>query len=102
MASFRLSLRADADLLGIGSYTLQTWGAQQANQYLGDLERGCAIVAQNPALGRSCERLGSGLRRWETGKHVLFYREERGGILVSRILHQSMLPARHQFDDDQT
>ena len=26
------------------------------------------------------------------GKHVVFYREEPDGILICRILHQSMLP----------
>jgi plasmid stabilization system protein ParE len=36
----------------------------------------------------------------EQGKHVVFYRRERGGILVSRILHQHMLPERHAIDDE--
>jgi plasmid stabilization system protein ParE len=35
----------------------------------------------------------------EHGKHVVFYRQERGGILISRILHQRMLPERHDTDD---
>jgi hypothetical protein len=30
---------------------------------------------------------------------VVFYRQERGGILVSRILHERMLPERHAIDD---
>jgi plasmid stabilization system protein ParE len=29
----------------------------------------------------------------------VFYRQERAGILVSRILHQRMLPDRHIEDD---
>jgi plasmid stabilization system protein ParE len=36
----------------------------------------------------------------ESGQHVVFYREEAGGILISRILHQRMLPERHAMDDD--
>ena len=36
----------------------------------------------------------------EHGKHVVFYRQERGGVLVSRILHQRMLPDRHAIDDE--
>jgi plasmid stabilization system protein ParE len=39
------------------------------------------------------------LRRQEHGKHVVFYRQERGGILVCRILHQRMLPKKHAIDD---
>ena len=36
----------------------------------------------------------------ERGEHVVFYREEAGDILVSRILHQRMLPDRHAIDND--
>jgi plasmid stabilization system protein ParE len=31
----------------------------------------------------------------------VFYRQETGGILVSRILHQRMLPQRHRLGDDE-
>jgi hypothetical protein len=30
----------------------------------------------------------------ESGRHVVSYREDEQGILVSRILHQRMLPER--------
>ena len=36
----------------------------------------------------------------ESGRHVVFYREDTGGILVSRILHQRMLPERHVIDGE--
>jgi hypothetical protein len=36
----------------------------------------------------------------EQGKHVAFFRREPGGILVSRIPHERMLPGRHSFDDE--
>ena len=37
----------------------------------------------------------------EQGKHVVFYRQEPGGILISRILHQRMLPDRQAIDDEE-
>jgi len=86
-------------LLGIGDYTLRTWGSAQAARYLGELEVCCQMLADNPALGRLCDDIRPGLRRLEHGKHVVFYRHERGGVLVSRILHQRMLPDRHAIDD---
>ena len=59
------------------------------------------MLADNPALGRFCDDVRPGLRRLEHGKHVVvFYRQERGGVLVSRILHQRMLPDRHAIDDE--
>ena len=48
---------------------------------------------------RFSRRAEAGLRRIEIGRHVVFYREDAGGILVSRILHQRMLPERHAIDD---
>ena len=83
----------------IGSYTLGTWGDDQAIRYIDDLEKCCRQLADNPNLGRACDYIRPGLRRMEQGGHVIFYRPEPGGILVSRILHQRMLPERHLMDD---
>jgi len=99
MGRFRFSRRAEADLLSIGDYTLRKWGETQTIRYLEDLEVCCQTLAENPALGRLCEDIRPNLRRHEHGRHVLFYRQERGGILVSRVLHQRMLPDRHPIDD---
>jgi len=99
VSKFRFSRRAEADLLSIADYTLRKWGKAQAIRYLGELEACCQLLADNPALGRLCDEVRVGLRRHEHGKHVLFYRQERGGILLSRILHQRMLPDRHVMDD---
>jgi len=99
VSKVRFSRRAEADLLSIADYTLRKWGKAQAARYLGEIEACCRMLADNPALGRLCDEVRPGLRRHEHGKHVLFYREERGGILLSRILHQRMLPDRHVMDD---
>jgi toxin ParE1/3/4 len=99
VAAFRFSRRAEADLLSIAEYTLRTWGKDQTALYLNELEDCCKRLADNPALGRPCGEIRSGLRRLEHGKHVVFYRQERGGILVSRILHERMLPERHPIED---
>lgn len=99
MATVRFSRDAKADLLSIGAYTLQTWGPAQAERYLDGLERCAKLLAGNPLLGRPCEWIRPGLYRFEKGRHVLFYRRQEDGILVSRILHQSMLPEHHSFED---
>jgi len=36
----------------------------------------------------------------EMEQHVVFYRQEADGILVSRILHRRMLPERHAMEDE--
>ncbi len=100
MGVFRLSRLAEADLLSIGTYTLRTWGETKTISYLNELEACCQQLADNPASGRPCEDIRPGLYRREQGKHVIFFRRESGGILVSCILHERMLPERHAFTDE--
>ena len=101
MSRFRLSRTAEADLLSIGDYTLRRWGVEQAVRYLDSLEFCCQMLAGRPSLGRSCGDVRPGLRRMEHGKHVVFFRQAPGGILVSRVLHQRMLPDRFGAEDDE-
>jgi toxin ParE1/3/4 len=101
VSAFRFSRRAEADLLEIARYTLHTWGLDQTLRYLDDLEACCRKLAYHPKLGRECEDIRPGLRRMEQGRHIVFYRQVPGGVLVSRILHQRMLPERHAIDDDE-
>jgi toxin ParE1/3/4 len=83
----------------IVSYTRNTWGEDQAARYFEDLEACCQMLAEKPELGRACDQVRPGLRRLEHGRHVVFYRKRQGGILISRILHQRMLPGRQRFGD---
>jgi toxin ParE1/3/4 len=99
VAAFRFSRRAESDLLGVSDYTLRTWGKVQAARYLGELEDCCRRLADNPGLGRLCEEIRPGLRRFEVGRHVIFYWKRRGGIFVSRVLHRRMLPEKHSIED---
>ncbi|HZT31698.1 MAG TPA: type II toxin-antitoxin system RelE/ParE family toxin [Bryobacteraceae bacterium] len=99
MGVFRLSRRAAADLLEIGAYTLRQWGEDQTLRYLDNLEACCRMLAGNPGLGRACDDIRPGLQRMECGQHVVFYRQESGGIPVSRILHRRMLPERQSPGD---
>ena len=89
------SHRAEADLFNIGLNTFRTWGEIQTERYIRQLEDCCQLLADNPALGRPWDEIRPGLRRMKQGKHVVFYREELGDILISRIL-----PEKQTFDDE--
>jgi toxin ParE1/3/4 len=58
------------------------------------------LLAANPSLGRRSAWIRPGLHRFETGRHVLFYRREEDGIFIVRILHQSMIPEDQHFEDE--
>ena len=100
MAAFKLSRRAETDLLHIGAFTLDRWGKEQAIRYLAQMEAGCQRLADQPRMGRTCNHVRPGLRCMEVGSHVLFYRSATEFVLIVRILHHSMLPVRHSMEDN--
>ena len=92
MAGLQISPAAEADLIDIGEYSLRAWGEAQTIRYLNRIEDCMERLAESPMLGRACDEIRPGLRRMEEGRHVIFYRQKNKGILVSRVLHQSMIP----------
>ena len=57
--------------------------------------------ARDPASGRPCDHVRPGLYRIEAGEHVIFFRRDSNGVVISRIPHQRMLPERHAFDAEE-
>jgi len=99
MPAVHLSRSARADLLRIGVYTLERWGPAQTARYLSTLEKCATMLGENPSIGRSCFWIRPGLRRFEKGRHIFFYRPIEGGIFISRIMHRSVLPENAAFED---
>ena len=90
-----VSPRARADIDEIWKYTAHRWGERQAEVYLRLVEEGVNAVAANPAVGRPCDEVRPGYRRYPLGSHVLFYRVSAERVVVIRILHQRMDVDRH-------
>jgi toxin ParE1/3/4 len=99
MATVVFRKRAETDLRTIGEYTLRTWGLAQAEAYVLSIKECCQLLAERPRLGRACDLISPGLRRMEHAEHIIFYRVLENTIIVSRILHRSMLPERHPMQD---
>lgn len=100
MSAVGFTRRAEVDLATIADYTLREWGEEQTVRYVEGIEACCQLLADNPAIGRSCDYIRPGLHRMESGSHVIFYRHEPQGILVSRVLHKRMSPERNLADDE--
>jgi len=95
MADFYLRPKARRDLEDIWSYTYETWGEDQADSYIHDLDSGFRALAVNPKKGRPCDAIREGYRKHFVGKHFIFYRMAKKGIEIVRILHQRMDPERY-------
>ena len=92
MAALQLRSKARSDLLSVAEYTRRNWGEAQTIRYLNKIQDCMDRLADNPMLGRACDDILPGRRRMEEGRHVIFYRIEKKSIVVSRILHESMVP----------
>ena len=92
---------AERDLEGISDYTQTMWGERQVLRYMATMQERLELLARSPHMGRPCNSLapGLGLRRFEVEKHVVFYMEQTPGILVVRVLHESVLPVPKYFSD---
>jgi toxin ParE1/3/4 len=95
--AYRLARPAEADLKSIVGYTMKTWGETQTVRYNQDLKDSFLLLFQNPSIGRSCDSIQTGLRRFEMGKRVIIYRTMPYGIRIVRVLHQQMVPAELHF-----
>ncbi len=95
MVAYSLSSKAATDLAGIYEYTITTFGLVQAQNYLTGLHDCFRKLADNPLYGRSATELATNLRRLEYRSHVVFYEPIEHGVLIVRVLHQSMDVPEH-------
>jgi len=90
MIEIRLSESARPDLIDIWTTTFETWGLDQADTYLDDIDHSLNGLTENPFVGAECSDIIQGVRRLITGRHVAFYKISDDVIFVIRVLHQSM------------
>jgi toxin ParE1/3/4 len=95
MARIRFSRRARKDLQGITAYTVQNWSEDQAGRYTDKIQTMCESLAASPVIGKPFR---ANVRTMACGRHVIYHRAEGGGIFVLRVLHDRMLPTRHDIE----
>ncbi len=100
MALLRLSQTARKDLKGIGRYTHTRWGREQRIIYLAGLQQAMERLAETPHLAPEYPDFAPPVRFQRYGRHlIVFCIVEDGGVLVLRLLHESM-DVRRQLTSD--
>ena len=94
-ASYELSGAAIEDLADIAAYTIDRFGILRARRYRDALKRHFTQLAQHPNIGRDYAHIRSGLRRYESQSHSIYYMQTASGVLIVRVLHARRDPARH-------
>lgn len=89
MASFRLSVKAEEDLVSIYSYGILHFGYTQANKYVLGLEETLTKLTKSPFMGKQSDLVSKGLRSFVYKSQMIFYQLEDKNILIVRILNQS-------------
>jgi len=90
MHRYRLTPAAKYDLIEIWNYTIETWGKNQAEKYLRDIEDKLNQLAANPGLGRQRPEINPGYYSFSVGKHTVFYFQSGNHIDIIGILHGRM------------
>lgn len=93
---YRLTPEVDNDLVEIWLYTLETWGIEQANRYLDNLEKQFVNLAGQPGLGIAVNEIRKGYCCFHHQKHLIFYRPQKKHPLeIVRVLHERMAVDRY-------
>jgi toxin ParE1/3/4 len=91
MKSFALTHKALADLRAIAMYTEQRWGKKQRDLYIRQLDDAFKSLGNAPLVGKPCDYIKEGYRKYPQGRHIIFYRRgSTNTIQIVRILHKSM------------
>lgn len=93
--SYKLSQTAQQHLINIKTYTVEQFGDAQWRKYKTILLDGFQLLADNPALAKSCPDIYPNGLYYPLGKHMAYFTIERYGIYVVAVLGQSQLPQRH-------
>lgn len=97
---WRLTRAAQAALIDIARWTVESFGPRQAAAYEEDLIAVCRAIARGEAPSQDCRRLidpnlPEDLRFARAGAHFVIFIEEAGQVIIIDFLHaRSDLPRR--------
>lgn len=91
MPEYTLELEAELDLLEIGRYTVRTWSIEQAERYLGALNRHFEAISRNDAIEKSVFENRDDIRVSRCQHHYVFFVQDYElGTLILAVLHENM------------
>lgn len=96
--SFRLTRRAEASLIEIARWTIETFGARQADLYEAELLDRCDAILSGRAHSRSCSILvddAADLRFVRAGEHFVVFLDRPDEVIIVDIVHSRSDLPRH-------
>jgi plasmid stabilization system protein ParE len=85
------SRRAEIDLENIEDYSVQTFGALVAHDYIASLIDCCNAFKSAPEMGTIFKLKRQTYYRFAKASHIIIYRKYPDRITIMRVLHQSQI-----------
>jgi toxin ParE1/3/4 len=97
MANKKFYIRetANKDLNNIFIYSVETFGVDRAEEYIGDLVTAFQSLADNYRQGKDYSHIHTNLYAWNVVSHVIYYKPTDDGVSIYRVLHKSMDYKKH-------
>ena len=86
MPKYRLTQKAEHDLLNIASYGIEQFGVERSRQYYNKLKQRLDKLAEQPELYPLVEHVRKGYRRSVCGVHSIYYRIDQESVEIVRVL----------------
>ncbi len=93
--TFHVRKIADKDLEKILIYSIDHWGVVRAEQYVREIAESFQLLANDFTLGIDYSRIRPNIYAYRVVSHLIFYKPEKEGVSILRILHKSMDFKRH-------
>jgi len=88
---YKISSKAQSDLINIWEFTLDNWSVDQADQYYNLIIDKIRDLCNKPDLGRKYDQIRKDYWGINIKSHIVFYKINKEEIIeVIRILHQRM------------
>lgn len=98
MADYRISRQARQQIVDIGVFSAQRFGAYQAKAYHSGLERTFQLLADFPGIGVDASEILSGVRRFRFQSHLIYYSESPDGVLIRALFHVAQDVRKNMFE----
>ena len=90
MKLLRVSAAAELDLDNIWHYVATNSGSvERANKFVDAITQRLSVLAHSPKAGTVRTEIAPGLRGLPVGDYVVYYREAKRWVVISRIIHGS-------------
>ena len=90
MKVLRVSAAAERDLDDIWYYVATNSGSiERANKFVDAITQRISVLAHSPKAGTARTEIDSGVRGLPIGDYMVYYRENKRWVVISRIIHGS-------------